>query len=390
MEVKTMSICGKAAITGFGETEFQKNSGKNIFQLASQASVRAIKDAGLSLSDIDGIITLSPLSTSARLNNVLANYMGIKPIYSDEVSVYGASGGYALKQAAEAIASGAANNILVVGADLNFMTNYSNEPHYLSEAYQKPFMEMGATTSYGMVANLHEHLYGTNSEQRAKVAVDQRYNANHYDNALFGKKTLTVDDVLQSPLLSTPFHLFEVVSPCDGAIAFVVSPAEDAASISKTPVFIDGAGFYSTHFMLLDAELLTNGVVTPIKKAAATAFQMAGVTTDQIGVCGFYDCYTIAVILTIEDMGFCKKGEGGRFVQEHDLTFKGDFPVNTSGGQLSVGQPGDAGGMVNVVEVVRQLMGKAGERQVKDLEFGVTNTNGGLFSNECTLVLRRG
>lgn len=302
-----MSIRGKAAITGFGETEFQKNSGKNIFQLASEASVKAIKDAQLSLSDIDGIITLSPLSTSARLNNILANYMGIKPTYSDEVSVYGASGGYALKQAAEAIASGAAKNVLVVGADQNFLYHHSSEPHYLSEAYQKPFLDMSATTSYAMVANLHQHLYGTNSEQRAKVAVDQRYNANHNENSLFGKKQLTIDDVLQSPLLSTPFHLFEVVSPCDGAIAFIVSRGDAAHSISKTPVFIDGAGFYSTHFMLSDAELLTNGVVTPIKKAAEIAFEMARITTDQIGVCGFYDCYTIAVILTIEDMGFCKR-----------------------------------------------------------------------------------
>lgn len=385
-----MSIKGKAAITGFGETEFQKDSGKNIFQLASQASVAAIKDANLSLSDIDGILTLSPLSTAARLNNVLANYLGIKPTYSAETSVYGASGGYALKQAAEAIASGAAKNILVVGADLNFMKNFSSEPHYLSDAYQAPFMDMSATTSYAMVANLHEHLYGTTAEQRAKVAVDQRFNANHYDNALFGHKTLSVEDVLNSPLLSTPFHMFEIVSPCDGAIAFIVSRAEDAASISKTPVYIDGAGFYSTHFMLSDAELLTNGVITPIKKASSIAFEMAGVSTDNIDIAGFYDCYTIAVILTIEDMGFCKKGEGGRFVEEHDLTFNGDFPLNTSGGQLSAGQPGDAGGMVNVVEVVRQLMGKAEQRQVENLEFGVTNTNGGLFSNECTLILRRG
>lgn len=385
-----MTLRGKAAITGFGETDFQKKSGKNILQLASEAAVKAIKDAQLELNDIDGIITLNPLSTSARLNNTLATYVGIKPIYSDEVSVFGASGGYALKQAAEAIAIGAASNILVVGADLNFMTNPSNEPHYLSDAYQKPFIERGATTSYAMVANLHEHLYGTTKEQRAKVAVDQRYNANFNENSLFGNKQLTIDDVLTSPLLSTPIHLLEAVYPCDGAIAFIVSRGEDAATISKTPVFIDGAGFYSTHFLLTESHIITNGVVTPMKKAAEIAFDMAKITPDDVHICGFYDCYTIAVILTIEDMGFCKKGEGGRFVEEHDLTFEGDFPVNTSGGQLSVGQPGDAGGMVNVVEVVRQLMGKAGKRQRDDLEIGVTNTNGGFFSNECTLVLRRG
>lgn len=385
-----MSIKGKAAITGFGETAFEKHSGKNILQLASEAAISALQDAQLSLEDIDGIITLSPLSTSARLNNILASYLGIKPTYSDEVTVYGASGGYALKQAAEAIAIGAAKNILVIGADLNFMTHQSNEPQLLGDAYQRPFIGADATPSYAMVANLHGHLYGTNAEQRAKVAVDQRFNANHNDNALFGSKKLTINDVLQSPILSTPIHLLEVVYPCDGAIAFIVSPAEDASTISKTPVFIDGAGFYNSHFLFTESELFQNGLVTGIKKSSEIAFNMAGVKPNNIDICGLYDCYTIVVILTLEDMGFCKKGEGGRFVQEHDLTFKGDFPVNTSGGQLSVGQPGDAGGMVNIIEVVRQLMGKAGKRQIENLELGVTNTNGGYLSNECTLVLRRG
>ncbi|MEH7178569.1 thiolase family protein [Neobacillus vireti] len=385
-----MSIRGKSAIVGFGETEFLKDSGKTIFELASEASISAIKDANLSISDIDGIITLSPLSTAARLNNTLANYLGIKPTYSDEVSVYGASGGYALKQAAEAVASGAARNVLVVGADQNFLKHFSTEPHDLMENYNALFYGGGATSNYAMVTNLYEHLYGDTQWQRAKIAVQQRYNANHTDNALFGHKELTIEGVLQSPVISSPLRLFEIVSPCDGAIAFIVSRGEEAKSITNTPVYIDGAGFYSTHFLLSDADLLKNGVVTPIKKASSIAFEMAGVSTDNIGICGFYDCYTIAVLLTIEDMGFCKKGEGARFVEEHDLTFKGNFPVNTSGGQLSAGQPGDAGGMVNVVEVVRQLMGKAGVRQVQDLEFGVTNTNGGLFSNECTLVLRRG
>lgn len=385
-----MSIRGKSAIVGFGETEFLKDSGKTIFELASEASISAIKDANLSISDIDGIITLSPLSTAARLNNTLANYLGIKPTYSDEVSVYGASGGYALKQAAEAVASGAARNVLVVGADQNFLKHFSTEPHDMMDNFGSPFYGGGATTNYAMVTNLYEHLYGDTQLQRAKIAVQQRYNANHYDNALFGHKELNIEGVLHSPVISSPLHLFEIVSPCDGAIAFIVSRGEDAKSITNTPVYIDGAGFYSTHFLLSDADLLRNGVVTPIKKASSIAFEMAGVSTDNIDVCGFYDCYTIAVLLTIEDMGFCKKGEGARFVEEHDLTFKGDFPVNTSGGQLSAGQPGDAGGMVNVVEVVRQLMGKAGGRQVQDLEFGLTNTNGGLFSNECTLVLRRG
>ncbi|RNB88811.1 thiolase family protein [Brevibacillus nitrificans] len=385
-----MSLRSKAAITGIGETIFHKNSGtKNILQLASEASVAAIKDAGLSLSDIDGIITLSPLSANSRLNLPLAEFLGIKPTYSDEVSVYGASGAYALKQAAEAITAGTARNILVVGSDLNFLQHRSNESIPLMEDYDVPF-GIDANVAYAMAANLHHHLYGTTDEHRAKIAVDQRYNASFYENSLFGKKALTVEDVLQSPVISSPFHLYEIVSPCEGALAFIVSPSEDAKKLTPHPVYIDGAGFYNGHFLISQSQLFHNGVTTPIKKSSEIAFQMAGISTKDVDVCGFYDCYTIAVLLTIEDMGFCKKGEGGRFVLEHDLTFKGDFPVNTSGGQLSVGQPGDAGGMVNAIEVVKQLMGRAGERQIPDAEIGIVNGNGGFFSTECTLVLRRG
>ena len=385
-----MSIRGKAAITGIGETVFKKKSGeKNIFQLASEAACAAVKDAGLELSDIDGIITVSPLSVPYRMNMPLAEFLGIKPTYSSEAAVYGASGGYALKEAAEAIAAGAAKNILVVGADLNFLQYNAGVHKPLLDEFEVP-MGGGPNPNYAMAANLHQHLYGSTARQRAKVAVAQRYNANYYDNALFGGKKLTVEDVLNSPIICSPLHLFEIVSPCEGAIAFVVSDGKDARSICDTPVYIDGAGFYNGHYLVAQSEIFRNGLVTPIKKSSEEAFKMAGITTENVDVCGFYDCYTIAVILTIEDMGFCKKGEGGRFVEEHDLTFKGDFPVNTSGGQLSVGQPGDAGGMVNIIEVVRQLMGRADGRQVKNAEIGVTNSNGGYFSTECTLVLRRG
>lgn len=384
-----MSLKGKAAIVGYGETIFQKKSNKNLFQLASEAAKKAVEHANLSFSDIDGIITLSPLSLNARLNLPLAEFLGMRPTYSDEVSVLGASGGYALKKAAEAITAKTARNVLVVGADLNTLYHKANDLRPFQEDYDTLYGS-SPNNAYALAANLHSHLYGTTTEQRAKVAIDQRYNASFNENSLYGKKgLLTVDDIVNSPVVSSPLHLFEIVSPCNGAIAFVVSPAEDAKQICTTPVIIDGAGFSNGHYTLSQSELFTNGLVTPIKKASETAFQMAGITTEDIDVLGLYDCYTIAVILSLEDMGFCRKGEGGRFVQEHDLTFKGDLPVNTSGGQLSVGQPGDAGGMVNVVEVVRQLMGQAGERQIKDCEIGVANTNGGYFSTECTLVLRR-
>lgn len=381
---------GRAAIVGYGETNYEKDSGKNILQLGSEAAKLALQHANLAVSDIDGIITLSPLSTSARLNNILASYLDIKPTYSMEVAVYGASSGAALKLAAEAIASKAAKRLLVIGSDKNFLKHMSNEPQILGNAYQQRFISAEATPSYAMVANLHSHLYGTTPEQRAKIAVDQRFNANAFEKALFKDKTITIEDVLNSPIVAEPIHLLEIVYPCDGAIAFVVTSSEDAKSITQTPVTIEGAGFYNSHFLLTESELFQNGVVTGVKKAADIAYEMAGIGPKQISISGLYDCYTIAVLLMLEDLGICEKGRGGQFVEENDLTYKGNFPVNTSGGQLSAGQLGDAGGFVNIIEVVKQLMGQAGPRQVTNLEYGITTSNGGYFSNECVLILKGG
>ncbi|PKC51893.1 thiolase-like protein, partial [Rhizophagus irregularis] len=324
---------GKAAIVGIGETRYEKDSGKNILQLASEATKFALEDANLSINDIDGIITLSPLSTSARLNNVLASYLDIKPTYSAEVAVYGASGGMALKQAAEAIATKSAKRILVIGSDKNFLKVQSNEPQILGSAYQQLFISTEATPSYAMAANLHQHLYKSTDHQRAKIAVDQRFNANHFDKSLFKDKKITLNDVLSSPIIAEPIHLLEIVYPCDGALAFIVTSTEDAKSITKTPVLIEGAGFYNSHFLFTESEMFTNGLVTGVKRAGEIAYEMAGIGPEQIQICGLYDCYTIAVMLMLEDLGFCEKGKGGLFVEEHDLTFKGDFPVNTSGGQ---------------------------------------------------------
>ena len=394
-----MSFKGAAAITGIGESTFSRDSQKSVFTLAGEAVNAALADAGLTRKDIDGLLTVQEIAEGGSLNVAMAHYLGINPTYSDEVTVWGASNGYAVKQAAEAIAAGTAKNVLIVGADLNLLSSDSIAAGKMQKSgfgmpmgeFESPLGPHAANTSYAMLATLHEHLYGTTEEMRAKVSVDQRFNASKNPNSLFGSRPLSIEDVLNSPIVVSPLHIFEIVYPCDGAMAMIVSRADDAKAITKTPVYVEGAGFYADHLTMASAPAFRNGLVSPVKVSAEQAFKMAGITPKDVDVLGIYDCYTIVVIMTLEDMGFCKKGEGGHFVQEHDLTFKGDLPVNTSGGQLSVGQPGDAGGMVNVIEVVRQLMGKAGERQIPDAEIGVTNSNGGLcMDTECTLVLRRG
>ncbi|MCL6646232.1 MAG: thiolase family protein [Dehalococcoidia bacterium] len=223
-----------------------------------------------------------------------------------------------------------------------------------------PYGLIAANPGYALIARRHMHEFGTTPEQMAKVAVDQRKNACKNPAALFGNKEITVDDVLNSRVIVDPLHLLEIVSPCTGGGAFIVTGAERSKRAPHRPVYLLGAGEAGGHCWITRARSLTTSLVKP---AAEAAFKMAGMTPQDMDFVQPYDCYTITVIVTLEDAGFCKKGEGGHFVWEHDLTYKGDFPCNTHGGQLSFGQPGLAGGMSHVIEAVRQLMGRGGERQ---------------------------
>ncbi|MCH8052348.1 MAG: thiolase family protein, partial [Chloroflexi bacterium] len=181
-----------------------------------------------------------------------------------------------------------------------------------------------------------------------------------------------------------PLHLYEIVRPCTGGAAFVVVSADAAGSSAQTPAWLLGAGEATRGVMLAQVESITT---SPVAQSAPLAFEMAGVTPDDIDLVSVYDCYTITVIVTLEDAGFCEKGRGGPFVEEHDLTYRGDLPLNTHGGQLSFGQPGLAGGMSHVTEAVRQLQGRAGERQLPDCELAFVNGNGGIMSEQSSLVL---
>ncbi|MBI2913683.1 MAG: thiolase family protein, partial [Chloroflexi bacterium] len=205
-------------------------------------------------------------------------------------------------------------------------------------------------------------------------------------DALFFDRPISVEDVLDSPLVVDPLHLLEIVMPCTGGAALVVVSPQRAREAAQPPAWLLGAGEYSTGMMLSQAPSLTT---SPIAVSAPKAFQMAGVTPADIDLVSVYDCYTITVLVTLEDAGFCPKGRGGPFVEEHDLTYTGDLPLNTHGGQLSFGQPGLAGGMSHVTEAVRQLQGRAGARQLKHCELAFVNGNGGIMSEQASLVLGR-
>ncbi|MBC7076277.1 MAG: thiolase family protein, partial [Syntrophomonadaceae bacterium] len=252
--------------------------------------------------------------------------------------------------------------------------------------YELPYGPMGFNSGYALVARRHMFAYGTTPEQMAKIAVDQRINALVNPDALFNDRAISVEDVLSSPVIVDPLHMLEIVRPCNGAAGVIVSRREQAGDSPHTPVLILGMGEAYTHNSIVYSPSFTE---TPIKISSARAFEMAGLKPEDIDLVSLYDCYTITVLISLEDAGFCPKGEGGNFVQSTDLTYKGDLPCNTHGGQLSFGQPSFAGGMSHITEAVRQLRGTAGKRQVKKNNFAFVNGNGGTLSTQCSLILGR-
>jgi acetyl-CoA acetyltransferase len=292
-------------------------------------------------------------------------------------------------RAAAAIQSGLCRTVLCVSGEASdvdtFYAPRSKRPtqQLPQREFAAPYGPMGANSGYAQIAMRHMHEFGTTGRQLAKVAVDQRSNAGANPDALY-RDPITVDDVLSSPLIVDPLHLYEIVRPCSGGAAFVVVSADKAGSSAQTPAWLLGAGEATRGVMLGQVDSITT---SPIAQSAPLAFEMAGVAPADVDLVSVYDCYTITVVVTLEDAGFCEKGRGGPFIEEHDLTYRGDLPLNTHGGQLSFGQPGLAGGMSHVTEAVRQLQGRAGERQVADCELAFVNGNGGIMSEQSSLVL---
>lgn len=384
-----MSLRGKAAITGFAEMPPQKRpEGKTSLGIIAEMARGAIVDAGLEKSDIDGLLTAASLSDFSMLwPSAVVEYLHLKPRYFDQVELGGASSAGMVWRAAAAIEAGMCNTVLCVVGDTwdssMFMTKPPPFPATEME-FDAPYGLSGANGGYALIARRHMHEFGTTPEQLAKVSVDQRKNGCANPDALFGKQQITIDDVLNSRMIADPLHLLEIVSPASGGGAFIVTSADRARHSPNRPVYLLGAGEAGEHSSITRAPNMTHSLVKP---AADQAFAMAGVSREQVDFIQPYDCYTITVLVTIEDAGFCPKGEGGRFVEEHDLSWAGDFPCNTHGGQLSFGQPGMAGGMSHVIEGVRQLMGRGGQRQVADASIGYVNGNGGIMAEQCGLIL---
>jgi len=385
---------GKAAIVGIGELKPERTRpGRNAMSLLTEAAYLAIQDAGLTKKDIDCLI-LDPelaVGSGGGFAARMAEYMGIYPTFATGCDAQGAAGVTMALQAAAYINAGLANYVLC-GMGAAVEGNRRQRPagpgrqETASSEFQVPFgPTVAANGCYAMIAKRHEYLYGTTVEKRAKVSVDLRYNANHNPMAIWHDTPISVDDVVKSRIVADPLHLLECVMPCAGGCAFVVARSDVAQGMRQTPAYILGGGLG-----ILRGNLTHVGEITicPVGGAARQAFRLAGVGPKDVNVMEIYDSFTITVICELEESGFCKKGEGGDWIQEHSLRFDGDKPLNTHGGQLSYGQASTAGGCAQVTEAVRQIRREGGEHQVPgptDVIF-VTGS-GGAFSQQGAMIL---
>lgn len=394
-------VRGWAAVTGVAERKPTRwTDGETTMDMFAQAALEAIADAGLELSEVDGIVAHPMGGVPMLVPSTLIESIGIRADYAEVVDLGGATGAGMVWRAASAIHAGQAKAVVCVTAARRQRRSappegaerpkkkpggYSGGGDRTAWAeFETPFGNVGANIGYAMIAQRYLHEHQATPEQLAKIAVHQRDNACQNPDAIFYGQPITVDDVLGSPMVADPLHLLEIVMPAAGAAALVVVHPDLVARSGRPAAWLLGAGERTTHKTITYAPSLMD---TAIKPAADRAFEQAGIGRDRIGLASLYDCYTITVLVTLEQAGFCGVGEGGAFVEEHDLRWNGDFPLNTHGGQLSFGQPGLAGGMSHVTEAVRQVQQRAGDRQVRDLEFAFVNGNGGIMSEECALVL---
>jgi acetyl-CoA acetyltransferase len=386
------SLRGRAAVAGIGELKPTRYAeGRTVPHLMLEAARLAMLDARMRPADIDGLL-VAPAIMGAPVTfaSMMAEHLGLQPHYLDIVDTGGASAASQFIRAAAAVTTGLCQAVLCVTADAldpsTFYTRGATMMGLPAAEFERPYGPMGANSGYALIAQRHMYEFGTTSEQLAKVAVDQRTNACANPMAIFYGQPITIDDVLNSPLVVDPLHLLEIVMPCTGGAAFIVTTPERARESGHPVVALLGAGEACTHASITYRTPMTT---SPIVESAGRAFEMAGVVPANIDLVSVYDCYTITVVITLEDAGFCEKGRGGPFVAEHDLTYRGDLPLNTHGGQLSFGQPGLAGGASHITEAVRQLRGEAGERQVPNCELAFVNGNGGILSEQASLVLGR-
>jgi acetyl-CoA acetyltransferase len=380
-------------IAGIGESKLGNVPELTAMGISIDAALKAIDDAGLTVQDIDGLLVHPAFHVPPRYHMIVAETMGIYvKTLTDTTMAGGASYGAALQRAKWAVESGQCKNVLILGGE-KLRTGHQSGSAMMASVgahnldYEYPFAAT-IPAYYGLLAQRYFHDTGAGEADLARIAVATRKHAALNPTATY-REPITVDDVLDSPIISTPLHRLDCSLVSDGAAAYVVS----ARGTSKDPrreVEFLGLGEAQSHYhmgQLAEGHGDHDLVRTVIDVAGDRAFAQAGLTPQQIDVANIYDSFTITVAVQLEDLGFCGRGEAGAFAAEGNIDPGGSLPVNTHGGLLSNAHPGACGGMLGITEAVRQLRGEAIGRQVEGAETALVSSASAVASNFSVTIL---
>ena len=372
---------GSAAIVGIAESDLGAVAKEMTpIDLMAQGIQRALADCGLHLRDVDGLICATTQSRTAGL--ALSEYLGISPAFIDTTILGGSSFMFHVAHAQAALQLGLCKVAVIAYGSTQRTVGRRQASVREYNPYETPFRPFLPATAYALAASRHMHQYGTTREQLAAVAVAAREWA-LLNPAAWEKKPLTVDEVLSARMVSYPFTVRDCCLVTDGGGAVIMTTAERARSLKKPPVYVLGCGQAITHANISSMPDLT---ATGALQSGRAAYEMARLSPGDIDVVELYDAFTINTILFLEDLGFCPKGEGGRFVCDGRIAPGGGLPVNTNGGGLSYCHPGMYG-LFLLIEASRQLRRECGARQIADCETAIAHGNGGVLSSQSSVIL---
>jgi acetyl-CoA acetyltransferase len=368
---------------GVAESDLGRTPDRTVLQLQHQAARAALEDAGLTFDDVDALFCAGNWAWSPNL--MLAEYLGLSPKYTDSTNVGGSSFEFHIEHAVAGIEAGLFEVALIAYGSTQRSDRSRNRGYTakLTEQFDAAFGLPTPVGAYALAATRHMFEYGTTSEQMAEVAVATRKWASMNEKAM-KREPITIDDVLNSRWIAEPLHLLDCCLVTDGGGAVVVTTAERARNARKTPVWILGHGEAHTHNSITNMpDLATHRAAV---ESGRLAFARAGLTPAEIDVAEIYDSFTITVLLTLEALGFCARGEGGTFVSGQRTAPGGAFPLNTNGGGLSYCHPGMYG-IFPLIEATRQLRGECGTRQVEGARTALAHGTGGVLSSAATILL---
>ncbi len=371
---------GSVAAVGAAESDLgQVAPGTSPVDLMAQATIRALEDCGLELKDVDGLFVAA---TQVRMGPLaLAEYLGIKPKYFDGTQVGGSSFMSHVAHAQAAIQLGLCEVAVIAHGSTQRSVSRAQASPREYNPYETPYRPILPISAYAMVAARHMHQYGTTREHLAEVAVAARQWALMNPKA-WEKEPLTIEQVLGARMVSDPFTVRDCCLVVDGGGAIVLTSPARARSLRKKPIYVLGVGEALSHASISNMPDFT---VTAASESGPKAFGMAKLKPSDVNMVSLYDAFTITPILFLEDLGFCPKGEGGRFVANGNIAPGGKLAVNTSGGGLSYCHPGMYGLLV-MIEAIRQVRGECGERQVDGCDVALAHGNGGVLSSQCTVI----